>query len=79
MQCNNLTHMTTLENLMSLSGQSQILANSESLAHGLIGYPWGNKTSLYLDATLYELNCSSDPLINYFAKFFRNSSRCLSQ
>ena len=35
-------------NFISFSENSHILANAESLAHGLIGYPTGNTASLYL-------------------------------
>ena len=56
--CNNLTHMTTLGILIYLSGNSHILENAAYLAHGLIGYPSGNKNSLYLDKMFSSFNFS---------------------
>ena len=62
--CNNLTHVTTLENLISLSGKPHILENAASLANGGIDYSSYNTTSLYLEKIFSALNCSTDPLIN---------------
>ena len=55
--CNHLTHMATLEILISLPGNSHMISNVESLAHELIGSPLGNTTSLYLDKIFYVFNC----------------------
>ena len=66
-------------NLIYLSVQSHIISNKTYLAHGLIGSPYGNKTSLYLEAIFYALNFSSDPLINVFELFFKKISRNLHQ
>ena len=71
--------MTTLENLISLSRKSHILANVASLAHGLIGSTSGNTPQPYLDAIFPVLIFSSDSLINDFAQLFRNRSHRLHQ
>ena len=71
-----LKHMTTLENLISLSGKLHILENVVSSARGWIGSPLGNKTPPYMDATKKDFfpafSCSLDPLINVFSWFFKN-------
>ena len=46
--CNSLTHMTTLENLISFSGKLHIMVILSSLEHGLFSYPSGNtKITIY--------------------------------
>ena len=68
--CNNLPHMTTLENLISLSGKSHIMVNALSLARCRMGSPYGNTTSLYLEKNCSSFNSSTDTLVNSFALFF---------
>ena len=55
-------------NLISFSGESHILANAASLAHGRIGYPSGNTASPYLEKIFPSFNCSADTLVNLFLK-----------
>ena len=77
--CNNLTHITTLSNLIYLSGNSQILSNEAYLARGLIGFPSGDTTSLYMDAIFSAFNCPTDPLVNELALILIYLSHCLRQ
>ena len=51
-------------NLISLSGQSDILSNAESLASALIDSSSGNTTWLYLETIFSAFDCSTDPLVN---------------
>ena len=48
-QCNNLTHMNTLETSYIFSGKSHILENIAPLVRGLIDSPSVNTTSLYME------------------------------
>ena len=59
--CNNLTHMSTLENLIFSEKYS----------------PSDNKTSLYLMKIVSALNCSAYPLVNGFPLILMHLSRLL--
>ena len=63
---NTLSQTTIFSIFISLSRKSHKLANSEYLECGLIGYPSGNTTSLYLDKIVSEFNYLTDPLVNEF-------------
>ena len=54
-------------NLISFSGKSHILENSASLERGWIGSPSVTTIKLYTDKIFSSLNCSTDPLVNWFA------------
>ena len=54
-------------NLISFSGNSHILENSEYLERGKIDSPSGNKASLYLEKIVSKFNFLADTLVNEFA------------
>ena len=66
-----LADMTTLVNLISLSGQSCIVANPESLVCGKIYSPFDNTTSLYLNNVFFVFNYSLDTPKTVFDSFIK--------